>query len=67
MYTLLILVSVFALQGMPTTMPRPSEPEAAAQECGRGCPVIPVEGLDSEFPAEVATSLADAAWTSAQR
>jgi hypothetical protein len=51
---------------MPTTMPRPSEPEAAAPECGSRCPVIPAEEFDSESPAEVATSLADAAWTSAE-
>jgi hypothetical protein len=34
-YALLILVSVFAMQGMPTTMPRSLGTEVVAPECGR--------------------------------
>jgi hypothetical protein len=59
-YALLILVSVFAMQGMPSTMPRPLGTEAVAPECGRRRRLIQGDGLDSESAAYLATSLADA-------
>jgi hypothetical protein len=59
-HTLLILVSVFAMQGMPTTMPRSLGTEAVAPTCGRRRQLIQGDGLDSESAAYLATSLADA-------
>jgi hypothetical protein len=67
MYTLLILVSVFAMQGMPTNHARTARNlRRSLRSAVADARLIRAEGLDSESPAEVATSLADAGWTSAQ-
>ena len=44
----------------PTTTPRPLATSDAPPECGRRCPLIHAEGLDSKSAADVAASLADA-------
>ena len=60
-HTLLILVSVFAMQGMPTTMPRSlGNLRRSLRSAAADARLIKPDGLDSESAAYLATSLADA-------
>jgi hypothetical protein len=58
-YALLILVSVFAMQGMPTTMPRSLGTRWSLRSAAADARLIKPDGLDSESAAYLATSLAD--------